>query len=466
MAKKKKYDSENGVWRTVGGRRIFIRNGQDLSSAMKESGKFNNSSNKTFERKYDSVEDRYNKDEDFRDMLKEEHEKTLKATRGEINSYFDLEYRDKEIGSKDDLYKMINDNYYNVGKEDFDKIYSEEATARYNKVDKEWQELSKKMEKDYNEFGTTNWKDEKKLNELSAKRDRLSIYNDEVEKQKTSDLMKEMGVRTFADEIKDKEIESSIKSLFIYKDEKGMGSLEEDPLKRYYDKYGKENVDRVWKQMDKKYDVIKGTSIDSEGLTYNNLVEKDKYSPEAIQKYKNATKRAWENYYGDSRKYNEEVGRAREEFERSKKSDYDHFAGWELYNDGPNRFGDKLRKYNNKMNPSKNEALNKVKNKRVVENVKSGDRFYEVGNGQWRSEKDGYDYYLDFNSSNIDNPKYRDVASGRIINTNPRAENYWDYEGDGLKSKYKGTIDYLRKTTNMNGIEILELLRRIDEDKK
>ena len=29
-----------GVWRTVGGRRIFIKEGQDLVSAMKESGKF------------------------------------------------------------------------------------------------------------------------------------------------------------------------------------------------------------------------------------------------------------------------------------------------------------------------------------------------------------------------------------------------------------------------------------------
>lgn len=31
---------ENGVWRTIGGRRIFIKDGQDLASAMKESGKF------------------------------------------------------------------------------------------------------------------------------------------------------------------------------------------------------------------------------------------------------------------------------------------------------------------------------------------------------------------------------------------------------------------------------------------
>ena len=31
---------ENGVWRTVGGRRIFIKDGEDLATAMKNSGKF------------------------------------------------------------------------------------------------------------------------------------------------------------------------------------------------------------------------------------------------------------------------------------------------------------------------------------------------------------------------------------------------------------------------------------------
>ena len=37
---------ENGVWRTVGGRRIFIKEGQDLATAMKESGKFNSNAKK------------------------------------------------------------------------------------------------------------------------------------------------------------------------------------------------------------------------------------------------------------------------------------------------------------------------------------------------------------------------------------------------------------------------------------
>ena len=33
-------NGKNGVWRTVGGRRIFIANGEDLKTAMKNSGKF------------------------------------------------------------------------------------------------------------------------------------------------------------------------------------------------------------------------------------------------------------------------------------------------------------------------------------------------------------------------------------------------------------------------------------------
>lgn len=43
----KKYDNEDGVWRTIGGRRIFIKNGQDLASAMRESGKFKSASKGT-----------------------------------------------------------------------------------------------------------------------------------------------------------------------------------------------------------------------------------------------------------------------------------------------------------------------------------------------------------------------------------------------------------------------------------
>lgn len=38
----KNYDDNDGVWRTIGGRRVFIKNGQSLSEAMIASGKFKN----------------------------------------------------------------------------------------------------------------------------------------------------------------------------------------------------------------------------------------------------------------------------------------------------------------------------------------------------------------------------------------------------------------------------------------
>lgn len=42
----KDYDKEDGVWRTIGGRKVFIRKGQNLADAMIESGKFKGQKNK------------------------------------------------------------------------------------------------------------------------------------------------------------------------------------------------------------------------------------------------------------------------------------------------------------------------------------------------------------------------------------------------------------------------------------
>ena len=48
-------DDIGGVWRTVGGRRIFIKDGQPLEEAMKESGKFNHKYNKYYTKTLDSI---------------------------------------------------------------------------------------------------------------------------------------------------------------------------------------------------------------------------------------------------------------------------------------------------------------------------------------------------------------------------------------------------------------------------
>ena len=74
---------ENGVWRTVGGRRIFIKEGQDLSSAMKESGKFESKKEEKFtEEEIEEIKDdiesfKKGESETFEDMKPEQFKKIL-----------------------------------------------------------------------------------------------------------------------------------------------------------------------------------------------------------------------------------------------------------------------------------------------------------------------------------------------------------------------------------------------------
>ena len=71
-----------GVFRTVGGRRIFIKEGQDLASAMKESGKFSrkeNKNNETKAKEYKTLEEQI-------EYIKQEEEKLLKAIDESSNS--------------------------------------------------------------------------------------------------------------------------------------------------------------------------------------------------------------------------------------------------------------------------------------------------------------------------------------------------------------------------------------------
>ena len=67
---------ENGVWRTVGGRRIFIKEGQDLASAMKESGKFSKKEKNDKELKREKLRnlDEYSRGKLIEKLTKEEEE--------------------------------------------------------------------------------------------------------------------------------------------------------------------------------------------------------------------------------------------------------------------------------------------------------------------------------------------------------------------------------------------------------
>lgn len=84
-------DDIKGTWRTVRGRRIFIKNGQSLTDAMRESGKFENNRSKQIQEK---LKQQFNKNEELKRKPLETFEEKL-------------EYIDK---NQDKLYKIIEDS--------------------------------------------------------------------------------------------------------------------------------------------------------------------------------------------------------------------------------------------------------------------------------------------------------------------------------------------------------------------
>lgn len=64
------HNGEEGIWRTVGGRRIFIEDGEDLATAMKKSGKFK----KTEESEVSKPRSEEEELQDVMDKIKDEME--------------------------------------------------------------------------------------------------------------------------------------------------------------------------------------------------------------------------------------------------------------------------------------------------------------------------------------------------------------------------------------------------------
>lgn len=137
-----------GVWRTVGGRRIFIKDGQNLMEAMIESGKFNNGSNqKNMVLTDDKINEMQKGSDECYQKLSDSEKEALNAY--SVDAYQDIndyllgkydEYRHgKEITQNidnamlkysldDDIitYRLTNAQHYtnyNVGDEFVEKVY-------------------------------------------------------------------------------------------------------------------------------------------------------------------------------------------------------------------------------------------------------------------------------------------------------------------------------------------------------
>lgn len=110
---------QDGVWRTVGGRRIFIANGQSLSDAMAKSGKFKGSKTKKSKSKLSQKQQ-----SKVRKTVKDMVDKMRKR-----DGYSDEEIR--EIIEDEGI--MSNDALYEIeGAEELGKEIEKEAMAYFN----------------------------------------------------------------------------------------------------------------------------------------------------------------------------------------------------------------------------------------------------------------------------------------------------------------------------------------------
>ena len=150
------YDNEDGVWRTIGGRRVFIKKGQSLSDAMKESGKFS---------RVAKNQDLYKKVDEENEKIKKELENDKTLT-DEAKRLIRGEYKDKEE------------------KEAFEKA-SEEAKELVKNEKSNWRDEIKKnneqTDKETNDL-------QKKINELRRpKDDWIQSMKDNQEAEKLQD---------------------------------------------------------------------------------------------------------------------------------------------------------------------------------------------------------------------------------------------------------------------------------------
>lgn len=161
-----KNDFENGVWRTVGGRRIFIRDGESLSSAMKKSGKFKNDKTK------DKDDDK--KEQDF---SKSKVKETL--------------YH----GTDEDFEEFSLDKFGKHDQGDFGKgIYFAENKQTASKYGKNIKEVNVNIEKpleinsheDYKKM----WHEvAKNVDKSKLSKEDLELYNDKYTPQEDKDFI-------------------------------------------------------------------------------------------------------------------------------------------------------------------------------------------------------------------------------------------------------------------------------------
>lgn len=421
----KKKDYENGVWRTIGGRRVFIKTGQSLSDAMKESGKFKK------------------KDEEKRNIktiTQEEYDKLPKDYKGTLKELVDTaEFRGE---NKEELRKFYEKQGFNI-EEDKTILENENGGTilRPVKVSKSEDKFYTRKDgtKEYDPYKGTRF--EKKYDSVEeAIKDPNSALNKYISEKKAKD---ELKVKRYPDEPNNHEyisVKRNLDEKLNWREQiKRNNELMEKELEDY-----KKNHD-ISRESDGYYEIFRNNERRNAKIKQEVPTEPYEYVE------------AYAGYHDKSYKLAGTKMSGKDVVEYGTKS----WTGKEYTND---EFMEHLTDSNwhqerKMLEEAKltNEELSYIKDHTTLSQWSVGEELTGSKNTQKMiDEAKDYSKYAKKIREKQNTPYYKQQMDKAVS----------DLQSSTLENKYKGTVDYLKQTTNMSGAEILELLKKIDEDKK
>ena len=171
-----KFDDSEGVWRTIGGRRVFIKTGQSLADAMIESGKFKNIRSE-YRKAKEEIKEEEDKNEEPEKKKLMGHRINEETGKKELYEYTE---EDNELGhwEKDNNGNRVfvkNPRYKEETAKDLDEelrkkedkyLSSDKGVSEQEKEQQEIKELHDKLKEKAKEEGydteKTNWRDDLK----------------------------------------------------------------------------------------------------------------------------------------------------------------------------------------------------------------------------------------------------------------------------------------------------------------
>jgi len=275
----KKYEETDGVWRTVRGRRIFIRKGEDLASAMKRSGKFDNL------KREDVTKGRF-------DLKKDELR----------------EKAQKNLNKAQENYKKAENNPNDKKRHKYHEEYEKEY-SKYKKKENKIKEYNKLIEEYDNPKEATDFKgikgkhiDKKQVENAKyneTKQDVLEYFGEDFGYEDTTpekafveqiDSMRNPGENIHDTAKRFAEGGSMLvynQDMAEYLNKKGIKTTEDDAFDKYTE-YMATNMEKMYNEY-KNDKVNKINAFKEKKQSNNNFDYTKRYSPKELEKFDDAT---------------------------------------------------------------------------------------------------------------------------------------------------------------------------------